>query len=190
MKILKSPLAVKIITTLILIISVIVFFYFEPSVILRILIIFLGLIGVWQLSKTPEILILLSLYIILNDFYNIRYGLAIPLAVIMVAVFVVTAYLFYAYSKIGQFVIDEAKIFNIFLLVIGLISLEIFLVMSFWPVEPKTKSLVIAICFYVATRIFYLHINNVLNLKKAAGYILVSLFVLAGVIALSWRLGF
>ena len=167
------------------------FFYFETSTILRSLVILLGLVGLWQLSRNPEILGVLLLYLGLYDFYNIRYGLAVPTAVILIGVFGLSIFLVYLLTKIynlGE--ILEKNIILVYLLTAGLIVLEIFLAMSLWPVDPKTKALVIVIVFYLSMRLVYLNAHRVLSLKRAGGFVLVSILVLASVIGLSWWFGF
>lgn len=186
---LKSLLFSKLITILALFLVIWGFFYFETSTILRILVVLLGLVGIWQISNLPEILILVIFYLGLYDLYNIRYGLAIPMAVILVGVLGLTSLLFYYQSRLSKFEFPQNR-FWVLLLVTCLIVLEIFLTMSLWPVDPKTKSLVIAVVFYLATRIVYLHINNVLSLKKAAGYLLAGVLTLGLVLAISWWFGF
>lgn len=191
MKIIKSTIFLKFLVFVALSLTVAGFFYFEASLLLRILVVILSLIGLWQISKTPEILAMILLYLGLYDFYNIRYGLAIPMAVILVAVFLLVVFLYYFLARIYQFkeLIDK-NIFLIYLLTLGLVVLEIFLAMSLWPVDPKTKTLVIVIAFYLMSKLIYLNVNRVLNLKRAAGFVIASVLILAGVISFTWWQGF
>lgn len=191
MRILKSLLFLRLASVLILGLEIAGFFYFEPSILLRILVILLGLIGIWQLNRLPETLILTMLYLGLYDFYNIRYGLAIPMALILLGVLALTIFLFYLQSRIHKY--EESTnndILLVYLFTLSLVVLEIFLTMSLWPVDPKTKSLVIVIIYYLASRLISLNIYRVLSLKRAFGFLLVSLLILGVVITLSWYLGF
>lgn len=191
MKIISSLNFAKFITFVVLGLVIFGFFYFETSTILRILVILLGLIGLWQMSKLPEILVMLLLYLGLYDFYNVRYGLAVPMAVILISVFGLAIFLDYFLGKIYKFEeVLEKNIFLVYLFTTGLIILEIFMAMSLWPVDPKTKALVIVIVFYLCSRLIYLNVHRVLNLKRAGGFVLVSLLILASVIALGWWFGF
>lgn len=191
MKIIKSTNFLKFLVFVALSLTIAGFFYFETSLLLRILIVILSLVGLWQMSKTPEILAMIMLYLGLYDFYNIRYGLAIPMAGILVAVFLFMAFLYYFLAKIYQFeeLIDK-NVSLIYLLTLGLVVLEIFLAMSLWPVDPKTKTFVIVIAFYLMSKLIYLNVNRVLNLKRAVGFVIASVLVLAGVISFTWWQGF
>ncbi len=191
MKIIKSTNFLKILVFVALSLTVAGFFYFEASLLLRILVVILSLFGLWQISKTPEILAMILLYLGLYDFYNIRYGLAIPMAVILVAVFLLVVFLYYFLARIYRFeeLIDK-NVSLIYLLTLGLVVLEIFLAMSLWPVDPKTKTLVIVIAFYLASKLIYLNVNRVLNLKRSVGFVIASVLILAGVISFTWWQGF
>lgn len=159
------------------------FFYFETSTILRILVIFLGLVGLTTVKKTPEILIITILYLGLYDLYNVRYGLAIPLALILVAVFVLATTMFYLLNYFNKVIVNlDRYLFLTYLVTTGLIVMEIFLTMTFWPVDPKIKSLVIVVVFYLMGRIFYLYINSMLHLKKILTIIFLSLVILGAVL--------
>ena len=191
MKIISSLNFAKFTAFLILGLVIAGFFYFETSITLRILVILLGLVGLWQLNRNPEILGVLLLYLGLYDFYNIRYGLAVPTATILIGVFGLAIFLVYLLTKIynlGE--ILEKNIILVYLLTVGLIVLEIFLAMSLWPVDPKTKALVIVIVFYLSMRLVYLNAHHVLNLNRAAGFVIASILILAGVISLGWWQGF
>ena len=187
MKIISSLNFLKIIAVLILGSEIFGFFYFENSIILLMLVILLGLVGLWQLRRNPEILAMLMLYLGLDDFYNVRYGLAVPMATILIAVFFLALFLTYLLMRIYKYEeILEKSTSSTYLLTSGLVVLEIFLAMSLWPVDPKTKSLVIVIVFYLMNKLIYLNINRVLNLKRASGFIIVSIIILASVISLGW----
>ena len=185
----KLPLILlwKILFFFVLILAIWGFFYFEPSLILRILVILLGLIG-WSFFKSfPEMIVLITFYLGLYDLYNIRYGLAIPLSIIMVIVFVLALFLFYILAYFNKLTESLKKnVLWLYLLTIGLIALEIFLAMSFWPVDPKIKSLVIVIVFAIISKVFYLYINSMLNLKRIAVFIIVSMIVLGSILAFNW----
>lgn len=190
MKTITSLWFLKLITFITLTLTIFGFFYFETSLILRILVVFLSLIGVWQIRNLSEILILLILYLGIFTLYNIRYGLAVPTAVILAIVGILTSFLFYAQSRLSILKPADKNLVNIFLLVTDLIVLEIFLVMSLWPVDPKTKTLVITVIFYLISKVVYLRFHNVLNLKRISGFLLASLVILATIFAVNWWMGF
>ncbi|MEK7143175.1 MAG: hypothetical protein AAB785_03135 [Patescibacteria group bacterium] len=191
MKILNQPLVLKILNLVILFLVIWGFYYFEPSLILRILIIALCLGAILQFGKIPELLILVNFYLGFYFLYNIRYSLAIPMAVILVAAFMITILLFYSLNQFIKYPIAfDIKKFNLFLVVTGLVILEIFLTMSLWPVDPNIKSLSLTVSFYLIFKIVYLELSGMLNLKKIRGFAIVSFLILSAVISVSWLLGF
>ena len=191
MKKLSQPLFLRIFVILALILVIWGFFYFETSLILRILVLGIGLTAIWQFNKYPEILILLVFYLGFYSLYNIRYSLAIPMAMILLMAYFLTTFLFYALGKLNQFPTSfDSKIFNLFLVVTGLVILEVFLTMSFWPVDPKIKSLSLAVSFYLIFKVVYLKLSGMLNLKRIRGFAIASFLILSSVIAVSWLLGF
>jgi len=180
----------KLIFILSLVVVILGFFYFEFSLILRILVILLGLFGLGMYKRDPEILILIILYLGLYDCYNIRYGLALPLVIILLAVLGLSSFLFYMFAWSNQIIQNLAKErFFLYLVTAGLVILEIFLAMSFWPVDPKIKSLVIVVVFYLISKIFYLYAHNMLNLKRTIGFIMAGIIVLISVIVFNWWFG-
>lgn len=187
----KKIFSWKILVFLMLAVVISGVFYFEVSFIFRILVVLLGLLSLAFFSTMPEIIFLVILYFGLFDLYNIRYGLAVPLSVIMLLVFALSLFLFYSQLKIARREKNLDKNLTwLYLLTTGLIILEIFLTMSFWPVDPKIKSFVMIIVFYLISKIFYLYIDSVLNLKKVLVLALVSFFILGGILIFNWRFGF
>jgi len=167
------------------------FFYFETSLFLRIMVIFLSISGFFFLKSMPEVLLLLIFYLGLYDLYNVRYSLAVPLALIIAVVFTLTILIFHLESRFKHLTENMDKnLFQLFLATAGLLILEIFLTMTFWPVDPKIKSLVILFVFYLIFKTFYLYINSVLNLKKMATMILVTMMILGGVLVFNMFFGF
>lgn len=178
-------------TVLILAIVISGVFYFEVSLISRILVVLLGITSLMFFSLMPEIVFLVILYFGLFVLYNIRYGLAVPLSAVMVLVFGLVSFLFYAQLKTsGRFKKLNRDFIWLYLLTNGLIVLEFFLAMSFWPVDPKTKSFVIVVIYYLISKIFYLYIDSVLNLKKVLVFVLISFLILAAILIFNWQFGF
>ncbi len=190
MKKILSPLGLKFISFALLILATVGFFFFESSLAIRILVLLLGLIGLIQVKKFPEFLVLINLYLSLYVLYNIRYGLAVPMSIILVAVLIISIFLFYVNFQLkeGQQLAKERLWLG--LLVIGLLTLEVFLVMSFWPFDPKTKSLTVVTCFYIFSRAVYFQANNMLSLKRMSGILIVTTFLLGLLFGLSYWLGF
>lgn len=190
MKKIFEPTGLKIISAAILILAIYGFFYFETSLIIRILVIFLGLLGLSQIAKFSELLIIFALYLSLDVLYNIRYGLAVPMSFILIAVLVISVLLFYINLRLKEGVSFRKDALIVYLAVVSLVLVEIFLAMSFWPVDPKTKALTITIIFYCLNKTIYLYVNNVLSLKRISGVLAVSIVILGAVFSLGYWLGF
>lgn len=187
----------KIILVAMLIIALWGFWYFETSLILRITTIILGGSGLWlafkrssdkpPLASPQEFLILLILYIGLFSLYNLLYSLSIPLFIIMIAILVFVSGLFF-----GMLVIDRLNtligqpLFWVFILLIGLVILESFLSLSFWPIDPKIKSLIIVVIFYLVTNSIYLHTHHVLKLKRITGYLAAGFLIIGLSVLIVW----
>lgn len=178
--------------------SVYGFFYFEGSALLRALIIFISLFGLTKIFLQPrldkpattsrgEVLVLLILYLGFFALYNMLYGLGIPLYVVMVAVWLIVATLFTGVMMVDRFDLALTQP-NFWFLVslVGLSTLELFLSLTFWPIDPSLKSLFLVVFFYLGTNVIYLHIHNVLRFKKMLGYSIISLIILSLLIANIW----
>ncbi|MGA2666819.1 MAG: hypothetical protein ABSE91_01855 [Patescibacteria group bacterium] len=191
MKKLGSPKFTKIIIVVLLALFVISFYYFEPSTTLRILVILFGLIGLWQLVKSPEIASVLILYLAVYAFYNLHYGLSVPLAFLLVGLFALSIFLFFAQANLDNSKnLLEKSIFNIFAWIMGFSVLEFFLALDFLPINPLAKALAVTVSFYLFEKIFYLYANNVLNFRRTLGYIVATLVVFGLIIILNLKFGF
>lgn len=189
MKLKQPQLLIKILIIGLVIIAILGFFYFENSLMLRVLSVLLGIVGIATIASQPEIVVFILLYLSYFDLYNIRYGLAVPLAVVMLPVFGITVFSFYGQNFLLGFEERTKKVLNLYTVLTGLVTLEIFLTMTFWPVDPKLKTIVIIVVYYLIERIFHLYINSVLNLRKIVGFFVVSIIILAIVILFNLRLG-
>lgn len=183
----------KIILAVLLGVAVYGFFYFESSLILRIVTVVLGLGSfLWgmrqnnetsPLSSKREILILFILYLSLDSIYNLLYSIGIPLAIVIITVCALVFTLFF-----GLLILDRINNqftgprFWVFIVLSGLVLLEIFLSLTFWPIDPKFKSLILVIVFYCMTNVIYLYAHDMLKLKKITNLLIVSVIILALVI--------
>lgn len=193
----QSNLAIKFITGVLLVVSIIGFFYFEVSVILRSAVIIFALASfAWMLlqknEKPPlaskrEILVLLVLYLGFFSIYNLLYGLGIPLYFVMLAVWLFVSAMFYSLLALDE--IDTLlthPLFWVFTSLVGLVILEVFLSLSFWPIDPKVKSLILVVIYYLITKIIYLYTHNVLNFKKILGFLIISVLIIGLMILSIW----
>jgi hypothetical protein len=98
--------------------------------------------------------------------------------------------LFYGLISLDRLDTLVAKpIFHLLIILVGLIVVEIFLALSFWPIDPQAKSLIIVVIFYLFTSLIYLYIHSVLKLKRVIGYLASSLLII-GLIILGIIYGF
>ena len=187
----------KILLFVLLIGSLIGFWYFEYSLILRILVIVLAVAGSGlaffnvsekpQLSSRREFLILLVLYLGLFTLYNLLYGLSIPLFIIMIAILMLVSSLFFGIIMMDRIdVLIDKPLFRLFIILMGLAILEIFISLSYWPIDPKLKSLIIVVIFYIITNLIYLYVHSMLKLKRIAGYLIVSIIILSVIVLIIW----
>jgi hypothetical protein len=195
----QNVLIVKLITGSLLAISVAGFFYFETSFLLRFIVVLFSVASfswaIFQktdkppLSSRREILVLLVLYLGFFTLYNLLYGLGIPLYFVMVAVWLLVSAMFYILLTLDS--IDTLlthPLFWVFTSLVGLVILEVFLSLSFWPIDPKVKSLILVIIYYLVTNLIYLYTHNVLNFKRISGFLIVS-FIILGLMVLNIWLG-
>jgi len=186
-------LIVKLVTGLLLAISMAGFFYFEISVLLRTMVIVFGLASfIWvfmqkfdkpPLSSRSEILTLFALYLGFFTLYNLLYGLGIPLYFVMIAVWLLVSAMFYCLLVLDKIdTLLNHSLFWVFTSLVGLVILEIFLSLSFWPIDPKIKSLILLIAYYLITNLIYLYTHNVLNFKRISGFLIVSFLILGSMI--------
>ncbi len=171
------------------------FFYFENSLLMQIIVLIFGLSSfLWAilykddappLNSRREILILFILYLGVYTLYNMLYGLGMPLYLIMIAVWLLVSLLFLALLILDRIdTLLNHPLFYVFVSLSGLISLEVFLSLSFWPIDPKVKSLILVVVFYLMTNLIYLHTHNMLRFKKIIGLIIAS-FLIIGLLILS-----
>jgi len=173
------------------------FWFFEESLILRIIILIFAFVGVIlaftkekkepQLFSRRELLMLLILYLGLLTLYNLLYGLNIPLYLIMIAILALVSVLLFSLLSLDKIDTLMGKaIFQVFIVLMGLIILEVFLTLYFWPIDPESKSLIIVVVFYMIISLIYLYVHSMLRLRRIAGYLIASFLVLGILLFIIW----
>lgn len=176
------------------------FWYFEENIFLKILALFLGLISLYLIFKKEEekphfasrlqFPALLVLYYGFFDLYNFLYSVNLPLYMVMIIILLLVSGLFFVVVTIDKASgLIPRDVLPVFVVAIGLVILEVFLTLYFWPIAPEVKSFIIIIIFYLILALIYLHIHNMLRLKRILGYLVASFVVLAIVLVLSWFYG-
>lgn len=187
MKFLISPIFSKILIFLTSITVLLILFYFDSSVILRGLSIGLIIIGLISINRNPEIIVLSLIYFVSYDLYNLRYGLAMPLAIEMVIIWILTIFLGYFYLRqLKSLIFPNRNYLFSYMLVWSLVILEIFLIMSFWPVDPRIKAFMIAIPFFLIGKTFYLNMHSMLSLKRMTSFLIISIIIMGIVYSLNY----
>jgi len=193
----RTFLVEKILLITVLIVSVWGFWYFEESLFLRILSIVFALGGVWlvfrksaetsKLTSQRELLVLFILYLGFLSFYNLLYGMNLPIYVILSGISILTVVTFYSLFGLDDFKnLLGKEVFHVLIALLTIVVLELFLSLYFWPVAPETKSLILVVILYLIMSLVYLHIHSMLRLKRVAGYLVVSLLILGAILLITW----
>jgi hypothetical protein len=193
----RTNLTEKILLITVLFLTVAGFWYFEESLFLKILSIVFALGGMWlvfrktnetsKLTSQRELLVLFILYLGFLSFYNLLYGMNLPLYVILLGILILTAVVFYSLFGLDDFKnLLGKEVFHVLVALLGIVVLELFLSLYFWPVAPETKSLVIVVILYLIMSLVYLHIHSMLRLKRVAGYLVVSFLILGAILLITW----
>jgi len=174
------------------------FWYFESSMLIKILATVLVLIGLIMslkkgqnqsnlLNSRFEILSLLSVYLGVFTLYNLIYSINFPIYIVMIMIMILvtmTAFTTLAMDKVDESLSKE--IFYSFILLMGLIVTEVFLSLYFWPINVEIKSLILVVVFYQIMTLIYLYVRSMLRLNKIAGFLIVNFLILAIVFWSLW----
>lgn len=134
----------------------------------------------FKIESVLNSMILISAFLCYLIIYDLFFTFFTPLWVAMLLVLLVSwvlfYYLFWATNSIFS-------VMPVFVVLMGIVMLEIFSVLSFWRTDPMIRSIVLVTVFYVFLGVFALKIKNELINKKVAEYIVVAAIVLAITIA-------
>jgi hypothetical protein len=175
----------KILLTLIIIWSLASFWLLNLTFSIKIAIIILGLLSllfVWLETAAIFLLIFLS-FVVAYAFYGFLFQYNLPVWMIMSGILVIFGYIFlYTEQRIG--ILGNKRL--IYLILFGLITLEVFLMLSYFLISPLSKSIIIAITSYLFVGFSYTvlarHEDN-----KMSTYIFVALLVILTVfLSSSW----
>jgi len=169
------------------------FWYFEGSLILRIATLILGSVSLYLVflkvpSKTPlpsklELGALLILYLGIFSLYNFLYSLNLPLPSIMVAILLLVSGLCFSVLSLDRANdILGKEIYRTFIILMGIVILEIFLSLYFWPIGPEAKTLIIVVIFYLIMSLIYLYIHSMLRLKRVLGYLVIGVLIIGTIL--------
>ncbi|MBA7496080.1 hypothetical protein ES702_06678 [subsurface metagenome] len=204
----KSLKMTKVILPLLLLAGIFFFLILEPSKLLRQIVIFLGLFSFilffafyrkipLERPKDPKnrsvfnVLIFLLTITAFLDFwaaYSVYFSFSLPLWASMLLMAVISFSLFYYLFWAGGIFVDFLLVFAVLL---SLIILEIFLILSFWPTDPKTLAIILILVFYTFSGILILKAKKELTKKLILEYLILFILIFAlAVGTMNWQLVF
>lgn len=176
----------KIVLSVLLLVGYIGFYMFEVSTSLQILMLGLVLFSFTMIKiQKSDFALMLTVFLIFYNLYNLSflrpYGYTFPLSIIMVLTVITGCFMFYIGLLIRE---DETELKNFanlnyyYMFILGLVTLEVFLSMYNWQIDPKNKSIILLIAFYLIWGVVCLRLENVLSWKKVFIYLTLSLAIL------------
>jgi hypothetical protein len=149
---------------------------------LKIVVVVIGLLLVFTFilmkNEVSDFFATVILFLSFYNLYNLYYSLNWPLWLLMIIGIILTISIFNLLfwsvrsSLTGIYLI-------IYSLLLVLMMLEFFLSLIYWPIDPKSKSLMLVAVFYVLGGVLHLKIENNMNWKTITPYGIISLIVLA-----------
>lgn len=157
---------------LILLWSVVSFWSFSEILALNVIITIIALYGLFAILKdVAELFLLIFLsFTAAYALYGFLFLFNLPIWLIMLANLIIFIYLFAYYDQKKNFFKNER---SIFLILFGLISSEVFLVLSYLLVSPINRSAIIMMVSYILAG-FCIEVLVSKNIKKFWQYIYVA----------------
>ncbi|PIP21832.1 MAG: hypothetical protein COX39_00855 [Candidatus Nealsonbacteria bacterium CG23_combo_of_CG06-09_8_20_14_all_40_13] len=179
----------KIFLLLILISSLVGFWHFQPLSPLKIMSVIMALLSVYFffVLQRYDLLILLSFYFSLFTLYNIYFSglfyLWAQMLSILALVFIYYYFLILSLDKTSP----SGNLFP-YAILLSFLILEIFLVLSFWPINVESKSIIIITSFYLCWGLVSKSMLSTLTLRNSVSYlILAGLVYLISIATISWN---
>ncbi|MBU0647865.1 hypothetical protein KJ855_01665 [Patescibacteria group bacterium] len=127
---------------------------------------------------------LVAAYLLFFSISNFSVSLSMPLWILMVIVVFLSFSIFYSILWASGL---ERSAVILYTVLLGLLVSEIFLVISFWPVDPSAKSMVLVVAMYIFWGLFSNWIERVLTLRVLMEYLLIGMVLMALVLlTASW----
>lgn len=180
----------KIFLSFLLLFGLVGFWIFEPSVFYLSILGLIALFVIWEswIKKKFFNLIIVDFYLLLVFLYNIYYSYAFPLPYITIIVILVGIFFHWVYHELNG--LPKSKVFQLESATFGLLLLEIFIALKFWPIDPKVKSFIIVGFFYLWESFIRASFENKLVKKEIVNYLAVVLFLILIIILTSRWFGF
>jgi len=176
----------KILLLVIFFLSLFGFLNFEVIVALKIIMIFFVCLATFLMVRQNDdsFFILITLYLIFFDLYNIYFSLIWPLWLVTLIAAIAVAIIFFFFSMANSFIMKN-NLWYVYLIMLIIISIEVFLSQLPWQINPKGKSIILTALFYLFGGMSYLKNSNEYNFKKSLPYLLTSIIIFIIVIITS-----
>lgn len=116
-------------------------------------------------------------------FYGLLFTYNLPLYIVMIGIFIVSGSSFFF---LGQKVANR-NFFYLYLLFFVIITLEVFLAMSFWLINPLTRSLMMVISIYILLGLWTSITNGEFNKESFRKYLVVAVaIILVTILTVGW----
>jgi hypothetical protein len=184
---------------LLLTIGILSFNFFMPVVLFRQIVLVVGTICMYflmlHINQFPyksflitrlnfSFVSLVAAYLLFYSIAHLSVSFAMQLWILLLVVVGVSFAIFY--SILWASGLDRATTI-LYTVLFGFIISEIFLIISFWPVDPSAKSIVLVVALYIFWGLFSHWLEKVLTSRIVLEYILVGLFLVAIVLlTASW----
>lgn len=161
------------------------FFLFVSHDLVKLFVVVFSLLSLYFIfnSRGEFALLLFLNFINFYAFYGLLFTYNLPLYLVMIGLIFVSGSTFYI---LGRKMISNSN-FNLYTLFFILLMLEIYLVLSYWLINPLTRSFIITIFIYL----FYGFITSVKDQKfenkSFRGYIYITVIILLVLVStISW----
>ncbi len=127
---------------------------------------------------------LIAAYLLFYSVFNVSVGFAMPLWLLMLVVVAIGFMIFY--SILWASGLDRSSTI-LYTVLFGFLMSEVFLIVSFWPVDPSAKSIVLVVTMYIFWGLLSHWIERVLTGRVVVEYILVGIILMSVVlVTASW----
>jgi hypothetical protein len=127
---------------------------------------------------------LIAAYLLFYSIFHVSVGFALPLWILMIMVVSFGFTIFY--SILWASGLDRSSTI-LYTVLFGLLMSEIFLIVSFWPVDPSAKSIVLVVAMYIYWGLLSHWLERVLTRRVVIEYILVGVLLMSVVlVTASW----
>ena len=127
---------------------------------------------------------LIAAYLLFYSIFNVSVGFAMPLWLLMLIVVIIGFLIFYAVLWASG--LERAKTI-LYTVLFGFLMSEIFLIVSFWPVDPSAKSIVLVVTMYIFWGLLSHWLERVLTNRVVFEYLFVGIVLMVVVlVTASW----